>query len=347
MFYTWFFGFCMFKILKKIQYAAFILIFSACATPFSSSDSFLSDFTPNWEPVDAGVDVLYGAISKPKLRFWALRIDTANPSVEIVISPKQAIDGAFVNNALPSVHVSSFVKQTGCLAGINTAPFSPVSANEGEKRTVFGLTVSDGTVVSRASSVYDALVFYKDGSMAIEEQSKFEDFDTVKNAAGGFYAIMKNGELTPRVLSQQARHPRSAAGIADKILYLLVIDGRQSASEGATEAETALILQKFGATQAINFDGGGSSTLALRDENGSVAVLNAPVHRVIKGKERAVATCLGVRIRTVEELDNSENEEEAENFEEESEETETSEESNNLENSENSENAETEETKSR
>jgi len=92
------------------------------------------------------------------------------------------------------------------------------------------------------------------------------------------------------------RHPRSAAGISsdNKYLYLIVIDGRQIKSIGGTEAETALLLRALGASEAINFDGGGSSALVLRYPNGKVRVVNTPIHGQIPGRERAVAGCLGI-----------------------------------------------------
>ena len=59
-----------------------------------------------------------------------------------------------------------------------------------------------------------------------------------------------------------ARHPRTAAGwTKDGRLLLLVVDGRSKASRGATLAETAQLLLDHGAEEALNLDGGGSTTL--------------------------------------------------------------------------------------
>jgi exopolysaccharide biosynthesis protein len=265
----------------------------------SKTAVFLDGFIPQWQPFEQGVDILYGITARPRLRFWALRIDTSDPALEIVISPKEAVGGVFETNAIPATSVSRFVERFDCIAGINTAPFYPVSTEEGEKRSIVGLTVSNGVVVSMPVARYDALVFYTDGGMAIENQGALRDVSALWNVAGGFYAILKDNALTERALSEQGgkRHPRSAAGIHGHILYLLVIDGRQLASAGATEAETALILQRLGAVDAINFDGGGSTALALRAQSGGVSVVNRPVHGFMFGKERAVATCLGIRKR--------------------------------------------------
>lgn len=59
------------------------------------------------------------------------------------------------------------------------------------------------------------------------------------------------------------RHPRAAFGTDDEgNAYLLVIDGRfKGQADGATIYETAYICHMLGMTDAINLDGGGSTTL--------------------------------------------------------------------------------------
>lgn len=59
------------------------------------------------------------------------------------------------------------------------------------------------------------------------------------------------------------RHPRAAFGTDDKgYMYLIVIDGRfKGQADGASIYETAYICHLLGMTDAINLDGGGSTTL--------------------------------------------------------------------------------------
>jgi exopolysaccharide biosynthesis protein len=63
------------------------------------------------------------------------------------------------------------------------------------------------------------------------------------------------------------RHPRTFVGVtADKWVYLVVIDGRFPADAvGTTIPETVAVAQMFGLYDALNLDGGGSSTLWTRD----------------------------------------------------------------------------------
>jgi len=64
------------------------------------------------------------------------------------------------------------------------------------------------------------------------------------------------------------RHPRSAVGMnKDKSrVWFVVVDGRQTASQGASMMEMAEIMRDLGAWNAVNLDGGGSSTLIVNDE---------------------------------------------------------------------------------
>jgi hypothetical protein len=263
--------------------------------------------SPRWTPLqEPGLDYFSGKVSRPRIKFHALRVDLAAPNLRIVTSPgRDETPGEGNIGKTVSVRVSSFVRDNGLLAGINALPFDTVSGTEGEPRINIGLVVADGVTLSPPHKSFDALVFYKGGHASIEAQSEIKDNDSgsIENAVGGFYRILEHGELVPRVLNsgdsvgdRHPRHPRSAAGISsdNRFLYLLVIDGRQIKSIGGTEAETALLLKALGAGEAINFDGGGSSAMALRYPGGKVRVVNTPIHEQIPGRERAVAGCLGI-----------------------------------------------------
>ena len=65
------------------------------------------------------------------------------------------------------------------------------------------------------------------------------------------------------------RHSRSAVGFNEDstIVIFVVVDGRQHFSRGATMQEMATIMRGLGAWNAVNLDGGGSSTLVVRDEH--------------------------------------------------------------------------------
>ncbi|MDR1858776.1 MAG: phosphodiester glycosidase family protein [Treponema sp.] len=245
-----------------------------------------------WQPLTqtGGVAYCTGTTARPRIEFHALRIDLSSDGLRIVVAGGGGGQGETL-----STTVSSFVRDNNLVAGINALPFEPMSDREREPRTNVGVVIADGVTVSPPHPEFDALVFYADGSAAVTAQSSLGE--NITHAVGGFRRILESGEPVSRIQNLNARHPRSAAGIAadGKYLYLLVIDGRRPGSVGSTEAETAVLLCSLGASDGINFDGGGSSALALRFPDGKVRVVNRPVHGGIPGRERAVAGCFGVR----------------------------------------------------
>lgn len=59
-------------------------------------------------------------------------------------------------------------------------------------------------------------------------------------------------------------HPRTAAGVtADGELIVMVVDGRQRESRGVDLVELAQLMVGLGCVEAVNLDGGGSSTLVV------------------------------------------------------------------------------------
>lgn len=114
-------------------------------------------------------------------------------------------------------------------------------------------------------------------------------------AVGGF-PILRGGVVPPD-LDDTVRAARTAAGVSrgGRRLYLVVVDGHSAASAGAGLAELAGLLHRLGAEDAMNLDGGRSSTLVLRGPGEPVAsVRNFPPH----GVERAVANGVGVFVRS-------------------------------------------------
>ena len=276
---------------------SFLIVSCRSLSPASSPEAVAAWWQPFAEEAGSGLDYYAGRISRPRLEFNALRVDLSHPGLRILAAgggggpAGRTADGRFL-----SVKVSTFVRSNNLTAGINALPFDPVSGKEGEPRTNIGIVVTGGVMVSPPHARFDALVFFADGSAAIMSQSAIESAEHIDNAVGGFHRILEGGELVPRVLDAKARHPRSAAGISSdgRYLYLLVIDGRRPGSIGSTEAETALLLRALGASEGINFDGGGSTALALRYPGGKVRAANTPIHGQIPGRERAVAGCLGI-----------------------------------------------------
>src|SRR5262249_9276108 len=120
------------------------------------------------------------------------------------------------------------------------------------------------------------------------------------NALSGNVIFVLDGRSTVDGLTDAyhvERQPRTAVGVTQdgKTLLLIVVDGRQpNYRAGATMREISAIAIKYGADEAINLDGGGSTTLVAESATGSPMVLDSPIDNRIPGRERAVANHLGV-----------------------------------------------------
>lgn len=100
----------------------------------------------------------------------------------------------------------------------------------------------------------------------------------------------------PGPLDDRDHAPRTAAGITDggRRLLLVTVDGRETAGSGVTLAGLAGLLTSLGARDAVNLDGGGSSTMVLRPPGARrVAVVNSPA----EDATRLVPNALGVFTR--------------------------------------------------
>ncbi|MEQ9279146.1 MAG: phosphodiester glycosidase family protein [Balneola sp.] len=107
--------------------------------------------------------------------------------------------------------------------------------------------------------------------------------DALKEAVGGSAKFLNDGVNQG---NWPERHPRSALGFnADTTkFYFVTVDGRQSSSVGMTLTELGDFMLGIGAHNALNLDGGGSTTLVVHNE-----VANSPSDGA---GERSVANAL-------------------------------------------------------
>jgi hypothetical protein len=112
-------------------------------------------------------------------------------------------------------------------------------------------------------------------------------WDDVFDVVGGGPILLQDGRivLEPCTSFFCGRNPRTAIGwTSNGRVLLVVIDGRQPRwSVGASLRELARIMRDLGAVQAMNLDGGGSSTMVVEGE-----VVNRPSD----GRQRNVTTAV-------------------------------------------------------
>jgi exopolysaccharide biosynthesis protein len=105
------------------------------------------------------------------------------------------------------------------------------------------------------------------------ETDQTEEWQKAASIIGGGPQLIKDSrveitntaeKILPAFVSNL--HPRTAiAKLKSGELLLVTVDGRQTASIGMSLSMLADLLIEFGATQAINLDGGGSTTMVIRN----------------------------------------------------------------------------------
>lgn len=124
----------------------------------------------------------------------------------------------------------------------------------------------------------------------------FDAPNKIYDAISGETRIVMGGSAVDGLTDPEI-HPRTAIGYSQngKFLFIVVVDGRQPFySQGITLAELAKLMIDLGAHDAMNLDGGGSSTLVVRGGDGKPRVLNSPIDLYIPGRERPVGNHLGI-----------------------------------------------------
>jgi hypothetical protein len=163
------------------------------------------------------------------------------------------------------------------LAGIN-ADFFDIDYGTNQ---MLGLCVKDGVLLHEVSG-RPWFGITKDGTPVIGADYVYKNYaGNLMTAVGGSNIVLKDDKPFHISIDHDfgyTRHPRSAVGYKpDGSIVLLVVDGRQAqVSNGAALADLADILAMQGCSNALNLDGGGSSTFVLKGEDGSYSITNSP-----------------------------------------------------------------------
>lgn len=119
------------------------------------------------------------------------------------------------------------------------------------------------------------------------------NLDEMETAFGGGGKLLVGGRITEaNSIVATGRQPRTAFGVSKdgNTAIFMVVDGRGE-SIGATHWELGLLMQEYGAYEAMHLDGGGSSTMVTKTtEEPTLTTQN----QVSDGAERKVINAVGV-----------------------------------------------------
>lgn len=232
-----------------------------------------------------------GTIQSDKIRAQLFSIHAQNFSgyaLKVKLGSKDAMKMVLGNDEFGSSETTmSAVKRYNAIAGVNAGGF----ADGHGKRYPLSTTVMNGEYIGGFEPSFANLFFVglsEDNKLIGGNFSSREQLDKLKPRFGASFVpvLLKDGrslQIPTKWQVSPKRAPRTViANYKDDQLLFLVIDGyNESGSSGATLEELQILLKRFGAVDAYNLDGGGSSSLIF---NGRV--VNTPSD----GKLRSLPT---------------------------------------------------------
>jgi exopolysaccharide biosynthesis protein len=246
---------------------------------------------------------------KPQ-KIYVAAIDLTNPLVNVRVSRGGADPDGEGKWQTTLMQPTKIAEREGFDVVINGDFFSHLSGKDAEGKAalaefksgipaaVMGPAVSEGKYWGPTTKPRAAFLLNKEKHPAVAVLK--EPPDDADQVIAGSDVIVKDGKnvAPPGDKPGFARgpHPRTAVGIAEdgKVLLLVVVDGRKKGEAiGMSLQELGDVMLKYGAQQAVNLDGGGSSMIGIRDpQTHKMQILNHPSD----GRERSVANVLGVSV---------------------------------------------------
>jgi hypothetical protein len=204
------------------------------------------------------------------------------PDNEMVLNTEFA---GFAVGKAPNVHA---------VIKMDSAEWSPNGTFLGELSYLFAdnpkLPIQPGNAVLTAHGAKAEILktWVPGQKITFKFESNGLDWTKVDQVMGGGPFLLRNGLVSVDAQRQgfndafsNKRHPRTAMGrTATGDLWIVVIDGRQKMSDGATLEEAAKVMARLGCVDAVNLDGGGSS---------AINVFGVTLNRPSDGKERPIA----------------------------------------------------------
>lgn len=209
------------------------------------------------DAVDNGIELI--DVSSSSFKGYLLIVN--DPSrVKLATAPRLGTVGATT---------SQIVEANDAIGGINGGGFKDDALGTGGKPD--GLLMQDGKLINGYEySSYKVVGLDYDNKLIVSNSTSYSALKklNVRDAVSFGPVIVINGQ--PTIYSGTGGygiHPRSAIGQRkDGAILMLVIDGRQVDSLGATLKNVQDIMLQYGAYNAFNLDGGASSTLVYNNK---------------------------------------------------------------------------------
>lgn len=186
-------------------------------------------------------------------------------------------------------YLTKMAEENDALLAINAGGFDDANF-EGTGGSPLGITISNGEILTQRdySGTGGLVGFTRDNKLICGKYSLSEAQELgVRDAVTFGPFLIVNGEPAKVVGNGGwGTAPRSAIGQRqDGVVLLLVINGRTATCPGATMNDLIEIMQRYGAYNACNLDGGTSSALVINNK-----IVNDPIDSTGNHRTRPVST---------------------------------------------------------
>jgi exopolysaccharide biosynthesis protein len=254
--------------MKKIYLTCSLSIFYTISllAQTEKKDTLLFNSTP-WETSDIG-----NGITWQHYHFKDKQLFNANENVHILRFKNKNKNAqlTFASAGDSLMLTSELAHQSNAIAAINGTFFDVKKGGSVDFIKING-QILDTTVhnIKKLAGHQQAAIAIKRNRMNIVKARDSLDFQWVTKLK--YKDVMVTGPLLiwdnqPIPLSKSAfndnRHPRTCACVTNKNeVILMTIDGRTAESYGVSLPELTILLQQLNCKNAINLDGGGSTTM--------------------------------------------------------------------------------------
>jgi len=181
----------------------------------------------------------------------------------IVLDPTRVFVGKPASYGGVGRTLAELVEDYGALGGINAGGFKD-DGGGGLGGMPQGLTIVDGVCFNQDSDVSDGFVGLDRNGILHVGFYTYDDCVALGIIHGVSFGpiLISNGVPTDPMYLERGVNPRTAiAQRADGAIIMLVIDGRQVHSVGASHQDVIDLLLSYGAVNACNLDGGSSTIM--------------------------------------------------------------------------------------
>lgn len=246
----------------KAQILTLFVFFALAAFPQNQTDyaSVLQDADWGWQTIDG---VQYGKASFADLY--------GNPQiVSIAKYSETEMSTMLFDKEYSSQGTHSLAFEAGATAAINGSYFNMSNCTSCTALWMNGTEIA--TTVSDEFARCNGILAFKDGVISVETYGSSTAASKLKYWGKKYDAFVACGPIIRRRgVSMDANiggegfygpHPRTMIGkCADGTVYMVVMEGRMDGASGFSTANMVSLAEDLNMTDAINLDGGGSSTL--------------------------------------------------------------------------------------